>query len=122
MTPHWLAHALYILDAIETLDQATEKGFEYLFTDNLTYRGAVQAIQTLAESTYKLPDDIKADHSDIPWVDFRELRNNFAHDYLVCPTQELISHIINHYLPPLKAAMMEHVPNWDEIKHEHRYI
>jgi uncharacterized protein with HEPN domain len=121
MTPHWLAHAIYILNTIEILERAVAEDFAYLSSNELVYRGTIQALQTLAESAHKLPEDIKQAHPEITWNEFRIMRNFFAHDYLTAPTNVRILEIISHDLPPLKQALLQHIPNWDEIKNDYPY-
>lgn len=118
MTPHFLAHIFYIIRSIEQIQEYVASGRASL-EKSLVYDAILYRLQTLAESASKLPDDIKAMHSDVAWAEIYRLRNAVVHDYLGDFFQEDAWRSIQKYLPPLKAAMLTHVPNWDEIKHEH---
>jgi uncharacterized protein with HEPN domain len=121
MTPHWLAHVFYILDAIDRLEQALTDNRENGSNAPLMYHGVIHLLQTLAESATKLPDDIKGLHPHIDWASYRDLRNELAHDYLTAPPNVRLIEIVEYDLPPLKKALLQHVPNWDDIKADYRY-
>ena len=121
MTPHWIAHAFYILDSIESLEELTLKGKPHC-QERFIYQGILRTLHTVFESAYKLPDDIKKQHSNLLWYRFAELRNTLVHDYLGNFFFEDAWQLIKEELPSLKAAMLHHVPNWDDIKDEYRHI
>ena len=118
MTPHWLAHAMHILASIELIQESVQEDAES-FQNPMIYRGILRTLHTLFESAHKLPDDIKEQHPHLSWKDFKDFRNILVHDYLGDFTQENTLEIINQVLPPLKQAMLHHVPNWDQIKRDY---
>lgn len=117
MTPHWMAHALHILASIELLQETIRKG-ENFCVEPIVYRGILRTLQTLFESAHKLPDDIKAQHPNLVWRNFSSLRNVLVHDYLGDFTEQDAWKLIDEDLPPLKQAMLKHIPNWDDLKHD----
>ena len=121
MTPHYLAHALHILECIDRIQNYTKQKqlSEY---DDMAYDAILRRLQTMAESAHNLPDDIKNQHSHINWSKIVGFRNVLVHNYLGDIDEFVVRNVIEEYIPPLKAAMLHHVPNWENIKHEYRYI
>jgi uncharacterized protein with HEPN domain len=117
VTPHFLAHVLHILESCEDIRSFVEccVSAEELENDRKTWFAVLRALQTLAESAHKLPEDIKRRHSSIPWVDYREFRNSLAHDYLGELPPERVWEFIKDYLPPLETAMFQHIPDWKSL-------
>ena len=115
MTPHFLAHILHILESAEMLQEAVKKGNSY-YSDSLVYEGMLRRLHTLSESAYKLPSDIKEKHPHVSWKDLYVLRNVLVHDYLGDKHIDDVINDIKNLLPALYNAMLEHIPNWEELK------
>lgn len=64
MTKSWRPYAQHIVDAIKKLERIQARGD--LVHDEVLYDAALRNLQTLSEATQRLPDDIKAQYSDIP--------------------------------------------------------
>lgn len=116
MTPHFLAHIIHILESIELIQGFVEEGEKSIITDPKTYLAVLHVLQTLSESTQKLPHDIQACHENIPWRDFAYLRNAIVHDYLGDLDPRRIWGVIDTRLPALYEAMLQHIPNWESFK------
>lgn len=115
MTPHFFAHIFHILKSIDYIDSYLLEGKDSL-KQQLIYDAVVRRLQTLSESAHKLPEDIKQTHPHLPWKRISIYRNALAHDYLEGSDPEEVWQTVQKVLPILKAAMLHHVPNWEELK------
>ena len=61
-------------------------------------------LETLADATHRLADDLKARHPHIPWAQIYRFRNVAAHDYEHMD-QHRIWETVTAHLPPLKQAI-----------------
>jgi uncharacterized protein with HEPN domain len=75
-------HFLHILECIERIDSYTEKNRELFLNDRKTYDAVVRNLQTMAESTQKLPQETKDKYPNIKWNQIAGFRNILVHDYL----------------------------------------
>ena len=69
-------------------------------------------LQIMAESTKKLPVDIKEKYPEIRWRCIVGFRNIVVHEYLEGIDNEIIWKIICNELSPLKKAMIEERKNY----------
>ncbi len=72
--------------------------------DRKTQSAAMRELQTLAESTQRLPSELKQRHREIPWQDIAGFRNVLVHGYLGI-NLERVWEIVERDLPPLRAAV-----------------
>jgi uncharacterized protein with HEPN domain len=49
--------------------------------DDRTTLAVTRCIEILGESTYKIDKEIKAQYSNIPWVNIENIRHRIAHEY-----------------------------------------
>lgn len=119
MTPHFTAYILHILDSIERLESLLDR--PSLSEDDIFfYNGVLRIIQTLSESACKLPEDIKDLYPHIKWRSFQITRNSLVHDYLGDFILSDVLKVVREDLPPLKVAMLNHIPNWEELRDEYK--
>lgn len=84
---------------------------EYVGGDEARFRGSrliqgavVRNLQTLAESSQRLTDAIKASESDVPWRAIAGFRNILVHDYLAVDV-DAVWLVVDQELPRLRAAL-----------------
>ena len=84
---------------------------EYLGGDEARFRAsrliqdaAVRNLQTLAESSQRLTDKIKAGEPDVPWRAISGFRNILVHDYLAIDV-DAVWLVVDQELPRLRAAL-----------------
>ena len=65
----------------------------------------IRRLQTLAESTQRLSDELKAEATEIDWRGISGLRNILVHDYLGGIDLDIIWDVIKRDLPELKAQI-----------------
>ena len=75
-----------------------------LTQDEVLYDATLRNLQTLSEATQRLPDALKAQHPDIPWVQISGFRNILVHNYLGHIDALTVLSVIQQHLPPLAQA------------------
>ena len=75
-------YLLHIKESIRRIEENTSNGYGH-FTGSHTIQDAVlRNLQTIAESTQRLSEEIKAKHPEIEWQRIAAFRNVLVHDYL----------------------------------------
>lgn len=77
--------AIYIehmLVCIQKINEYTEGSKEKFFNSTHVQDAVVRNLQVLAESSQRIPDELKNTQSDIPWRDISGFRNILVQDYL----------------------------------------
>ena len=107
---------LYLIHITENIDQILEFTTEGrdAFMQSIQIQAAVKyTLQTLAESTQRIPADMKADHEEIDWPAIAGLRNRLVHDYLEIDLA-LIWDIIQNDLNPLRKTVQSMLASLDD--------
>ena len=66
----------------------------------------IRNLQTLAESSQRLSDTIKASRPEVDWRGLSGFRNVLVHDYLGVDL-DLVFRIVEHDVPRLKQACLD---------------
>jgi uncharacterized protein with HEPN domain len=103
-------YLLHILECIDKIEQYTGLVAESLNMP-LVYDAVLRNLQTLSETTQRLPDDIKARHPEIPWSRIGRFRNILVHDYLGVIDPAIVWRVIEMELPSLKSAILSEMPD-----------
>jgi len=93
----------YIHDSIELIEQRTHAGREAFLHDVDIQDAVLWRLQTLAESTHRLPTELQARHPGIPWRAIYGFRNIAAHGYLDLQIDR-VWEIIEVHLSALKSV------------------
>ncbi len=101
----YIEHILKSIDLIEKFTNNMSK--ENFVADVMRYDAVLYNLQTISESTQKLPQSIKDRNSYIPWKDISGFRNILVHDYLGDIDDNIVWLVITTWLPLLKEAMIE---------------
>jgi uncharacterized protein with HEPN domain len=112
MTPEkpesvYIEHMLECLRRVEAYTGGSRTRF---FESELVQDAVLRNLQTLAESSQRLGDDLKATRQSIPWREIAGFRNILVHDYLGVDL-DLVWGIVERDLPSLKVALLEMLPN-----------
>ena len=75
-------YLVHIIESIGDIREFTREGRAAFMASKQTQSAVKYAIQTLSESTQRLPDDLKARYPQINWAAIAGLRNRLVHDYL----------------------------------------
>ncbi|MDQ3005307.1 MAG: DUF86 domain-containing protein [Chloroflexota bacterium] len=94
-------YLIYIREAIERIEEYTQEGKQVFLEDHRTQDAVLRNLHTLAESTQRISNDLKAKHSGIDWRTLSAFRNVVVHDYLGISLDQVWD-IIENDLPALK--------------------
>jgi uncharacterized protein with HEPN domain len=106
---------LDIRDNIQ-LARAFVEGVDYgTFRDNqLLFYAVTRALEIISEASRRLPEDMKARHPDIPWVEMAGAGNVYRHDYEEI-RQRLVWGTVHNRLPALSAAVEQELATLGEL-------
>lgn len=96
----------YITRALTRLTELCADGRTAFLDDWVRQSAALYELQTLAEATQRLSDDLRGRHPELPWRDIAAFRNRIVHGYLGV-SMEVVWDIIAGDLPPITAAVAE---------------
>ena len=97
----WKIRIHDILKSIETIEQYIEgMGFEDFSADRKTVDAVIRHLIVLGEATARLPENICAEHPEIPWYEMRGMRNFVVHEYFNV-NDKILWHTIQKNIPPL---------------------
>lgn len=95
----------HIQESIRRIEENVAQGRDR-FLNSHTFQDAVlRNLQTLAESTQRISNDLKAAHPEIEWERIAEFRNVLVHDYLGIDV-ERVWDITQRDVPELKRAIL----------------
>jgi len=95
----------HIIECIRRIEENVEEGRERFMASHTLQDAVIRNLQTLAESTQRLSDDLKETHSEIEWYRIAAFRNVLVHDYLGLDI-ERIWEITQRDVPELKQAIL----------------
>lgn len=116
MSKDYLLYLVHILEEIALIEEFTKGGKKKFLHDTKTYYAVLRGLQTLAESTQKLPTSLKARHPHMGWREISGFRNILVHAYLEGYDKESIWDAVTEDLPRLKAALEQEYPDWKARK------
>ena len=87
-----------VLAYTEGMDQ------EAFTTDRLTYDATLRNLQLIGEAATHIPDEVRQNHSEIPWHAIIGIRNRLAHSYLAI-SDSIIWGVIQEAVPELLPAL-----------------
>lgn len=98
-------YLIHISECIERIEQYLPDQSKQTFLSSTLLQDAVlRNLQTMAESTQRLSDSLKAKHTEINWRKITGFRNLLVHDYLGVDA-ERVWKIIEIELPSLKQTI-----------------
>ena len=105
-------YLIHIQESIDRIEEYVINGKESFFADAKTQDAVVRNLQILAESTQRLSQKLKADHSEVDWKKIAGFRNILVHDYLyVDPV--LVWKIVEDKLAQLKRTVAQMLVSFD---------
>lgn len=94
----------YILDCIDRVQSYCKSGERAFFAETLIQDAVLRNLQTLAESTQRISDRLKASHPEIDWRAISGFRNVLVHDYLGLNLVRFWE-IVSVHLPLLRSQL-----------------
>jgi uncharacterized protein with HEPN domain len=117
MSKQPILYLIHIIECIERIEiYIDELQGKHLLSDRKTYDAILRNLQVMAESSQRLPLEIKNKQPDIEWDNMAGFRNVLMHDYLGDIDEEIVMNVIKDKLPELKLAVLQWLPNWQELK------
>lgn len=95
----------HIQECIWRIEENVVEGRDRFMASHTLQDAVLRNLQTMAESTQHLSDDLKATHSEIEWPRITAFRNVLVHDYLGIDV-ERIWEITQRDVPELKRGIL----------------
>lgn len=95
----------YIQECIRRIEENTSGGRDEFMASHTLQDAVLRNLQTIAESTQHLSDDLKAKQAEIDWRRIAAFRNVLVHDYLGIDV-ERVWQITQRDVPELKKAIL----------------
>lgn len=100
----------YILECITNVEDLTRNGREAFEAAKHDQAAALYYLQTMAETTQRLSDTVKATQPEIDWIAISGFRNRLVHGYLQV-NMDVVWSVVENYLPALKRAVTAMLEN-----------
>ena len=94
----------HILECVHWIERYTAEGREAFFADRKTQSAVLRELQTLAESTQRLSQALRAKQQEVPWKEIAGFRNVLVHGYLGIKL-ERVWEFVQRDLPALRTAV-----------------
>ena len=98
-------HLLHMLECIQLIGKYTQHDRDTFVGSRMVQDATFRNLQTMAESSQRLSDGLKATEPDISWRQIAGFRNVLVHGYLGGIGLPGVWEIIVRDLPPLKDAL-----------------
>ena len=96
-----------ILEAIDGIENATRgKTLDDYGTDWLLRHGIQRGIEIISEAARRIPPELQATQSAIPWAQIMGIGNVLRHEYHRI-SDRVIWNVVQQYLLALKVAVLE---------------
>ena len=102
MNKNWRVYAQHIIETSAKISRNRSHG---TLDEEIVYDAILRNLQTLAESTQRLPTELKSKHPSIPWRDISGFRNILVHNYLGDISHHAILEVLDDNLPELTKAV-----------------
>lgn len=97
----------HILECIRRVEENTAGGYDAFIASHTLQDAVLRNLQTMAESTQRLSDPVKASAPSVNWAAISGFRNVLVHNYLGIELDRVWT-IIQQDVPALKAALQNH--------------
>jgi uncharacterized protein with HEPN domain len=95
----------HILECVALIQGYTRHGKGEFMESALVQDAVLRRLQTMAESTQRLSDHLKAQAPEVDWRALSGFRNVLVHDYLGGIDLERVWDAVEFYLPGLETAV-----------------
>ncbi|TKJ35481.1 MAG: DUF86 domain-containing protein [Planctomycetes bacterium B3_Pla] len=95
----------HIQECIRRIEEDVADGREQFLESHTLQDAVLRNLQTMAESTQRISEDLKETHPDVEWHRIAAFRNVLVHDYLGIDV-ERIWEIAQRDVPKLKQAVL----------------
>lgn len=95
------------------LDRKGKDSLDDLMNDPIKFYGYVKLVEIIGEATYKLTNEYRDSHPNIPWKMMEGMRHVLVHEYYRISPQKLWA-TINTDIPDLKDMLEEAIREYPE--------
>ncbi|ACK66957.1 protein of unknown function DUF86 [Rippkaea orientalis PCC 8801] len=99
----------YILDCIDKIKKYSQGGKEEFLANSMISDAIIRRLQTLAESTQRLSEELKANIPEVDWRNISGFRNILVHDYLGGIDLNTVWDVVENYLDDLREHILKHL-------------
>ncbi|NEQ32875.1 MAG: DUF86 domain-containing protein [Leptolyngbya sp. SIO4C5] len=97
----------HVLTCTALIQAYTSDGKAAFMASALVQDAVLRRLQTMAESTQRLSDEVKAQAPEIDWRALSGFRNVLVHDYLGGIDLDRVWDAVEFYVPGLEAAVQK---------------
>jgi uncharacterized protein with HEPN domain len=97
-------YLIHVQECIARIELYTAEGEPAFLTDTKTQDAVLRNLHTLAESSQRISEPLKASRPDMDWRSIAAFRNVVVHDYLGIDLNQVWD-IVQNDLPGLKRAV-----------------
>ncbi len=117
MKNNYLVYVYHILESLHAISEFTiNQNSDSLVKDKMRWDAVLRNLQTIADSTKFIPQNIKNKYTHIPWSDIVGFRNILVHEYLEGLDKDIVWQVITHDILDLQKAMLDICPNWKPLE------
>ncbi len=95
----------YVLDILNSIEEIEEfirgMDFEDFVNDRKTINAVLRSLEVMGEAAKKIPEEVKKNHSSIPWKQMAGMRDKLIHEYHGVDL-EIVWEVIDKEIPALK--------------------
>lgn len=106
-----LEHILSAINQVETFVGSLD--YDSFVADILHLHATVYNVQIIGEAVYRLTNEFKSAHSEIPWRMIEKMRHILVHDYYQI-NLEILWAVIKEDIPDLKTNVMNYLSEIEE--------
>lgn len=105
MKREWGDYLDDILQAISEV-KAFTRGHTYrsFSKDRKTINAVIRSLEVMGEAAKRIPDEVRANHPEIPWKRMAGMRDKLIHEYTGVDL-EMVWDVAQEELPPLKPLL-----------------
>lgn len=94
-------YLLHISECLQLIAEYMSVGRETFLTSKLVQDAVVRRLQTMAESSQRVSDELKSRHPDIDWRGLAGFRNVLVNNYLGIDAEN-VWHLVESKVPELR--------------------
>jgi uncharacterized protein with HEPN domain len=80
--------------------------YESFMKDRKTINAVIRSLEVMGEASKRIPDEVRAKHSEIPWKRMAGMRDKLIHEY-VGVDLETVWDVIREEIPPIRPLLEE---------------
>ena len=106
----------HILEAAKILHEETPKhSLETIKNDRILFFGLAKLIEIIGEASYKLTNEFKTSHPELPWEIIISMRHVMVHGYYTLSPEKVWNTIVED-IPPLIPILEGYLEDLDFYK------